>query len=205
MRTSRPSIARCSTPSTSLFARSVPNARKRPVESSKSNGSGKRSSDIVQRLVALERNALFVQVLRQSGAREHAVCDERRAAIRPAVADEDKWTRFRQRAALAPVAAHRADALVAEDHAPAVGTNLGVVRAHLDLDALPLEHRQDQLGQAARHDDRLTALDEPVETKAHLHVLNRPRHALLLVDTQPLEIATQRLSVTIEPFLDSAI
>jgi hypothetical protein len=31
--TSRPPIARCSTPSTNRFARSVPNARKRLVES----------------------------------------------------------------------------------------------------------------------------------------------------------------------------
>ena len=42
--TSRPPIARCSTPSTKRFARSVPNAWKRLVESAKSYGSGSRRS-----------------------------------------------------------------------------------------------------------------------------------------------------------------
>src|SRR4051812_49853453 len=101
MRTSRPPIARCSVPSTSRFARSVPNARKRPVESSKSNGSGKRSSDIAQRVVALEGHTLLVEILREPGAGEDTVGSERRAAIRPAVADEHERPPVRQRAPLA--------------------------------------------------------------------------------------------------------
>ena len=73
-----------------------------------------------ERLEALVRDALLVEVLREAGAREHAVGGERRAAVGPAVADEDERPLVGQRAALALVAAHRADALVAEDHAPAV-------------------------------------------------------------------------------------
>src|SRR3954470_2717351 len=103
MRTSRPAIARCSAPSTSRFARSVPNARNRPVESSKSKGSGKRSSDIEERLVGLVGHALLLEIDGEPGAREHTIGCERRAPVRPAVADEHERTLVRQRAALALV------------------------------------------------------------------------------------------------------
>src|SRR5436309_2668930 len=129
--------------STSRFARSVPNARKRPVESSKSNGSGKGSSDIAERVVAFERHSLLLEIVGEARAREDAVRRERRAAVGPAVADEDERMSIRQRAALALVAAVLADALVVEDHAPSVRPHLGVVRARLDVAALALDHRED--------------------------------------------------------------
>ena len=100
---------------------------------------------------------------------------ERRAAIGPAVADEDERALVRQRAALAAVAADRAQALVAEADAPAVRRRLGEVRAHLELDALALEHRQDQLRQAARDDQRPVALDELVEARRAARRSRPPR------------------------------
>src|SRR5256885_1988277 len=171
MRTSRPPIARCSSPSTSLFARSVPKTRKRRVDNSKSNGSGKRSSDIAERVEAFELHPLLLEVVREAGSREDAVRCERRATVRPAVADEDERVSIRQRPALALVAADLADALVAEDHAPPVRPHLGVVRAHLDVYAFALEHGQDQLRQPARHDHRVVPIDELMEAGAHLDVL----------------------------------
>src|SRR5262245_5133104 len=123
----------------------MPKTRKRAVERAKSYGSGKRSSDIAERVVALERNALFLEVLGKPGAREHTVGGERRAAVGPAVADEHQRSRRGQRAPLAHVTAHRARAVVTEDHAPALGAHVGVVRTHLDVDAFSLEYRQDEL------------------------------------------------------------
>src|SRR3954471_24965577 len=101
MQTSRPPIARCSVPSTSRFARSVPNARKRPVESSKSYGSGKRSSNVVQRVERLVGHALVLKVQSEAVAREDAVAGEGCAAVGPPVADEHDRACLRQRAPLA--------------------------------------------------------------------------------------------------------
>ena len=67
-----------------------PNARKRSVESSKSYGSGKRSSNVVEGLERLERHALAVEVLRERARREDAVGGERGAAVGVAVADVDE-------------------------------------------------------------------------------------------------------------------
>src|SRR5207253_1096041 len=128
MRTSRPATARYSVPSTRRFARSVPNARKRLVESAKSNGSGKGSSDIAQRVVPLEGHAFIPEVLGEAGAREDTIRGERGAAVGPAVADEDERLAVRKRTTLALVAADLADTLVAEDHTPPVGAHLRVVR-----------------------------------------------------------------------------
>src|SRR5439155_2036376 len=105
IRTSRPATARWSTPSTSRLARSTPNTRKRLVESSKSYGSGKRSSDIGERVEGLEGVAPVGEIARETVARKDALARERRAAVRVAVADEDQRVLVRQGSPFAAVAA----------------------------------------------------------------------------------------------------
>ena len=67
---------------------------------------------------------------------------------RPAAAPSGSERRLQR----SPQTGHRP--VVAEAHAPAVRRRVGEVRAHLDLDALALEHGQDQLRQPARDDHR---------------------------------------------------
>src|SRR3954468_18442252 len=179
IRTSRPRTARISTSPSTRLARSVPNARKRPVESSKSYGSGKRSSDIVERVVPLERDALLGEEVGEPSACEDTVRGERSAPVRPAVAHEHDRPLERQRATLAPVAADGARALMAKPHLPAVGRGIGEVRSDLELEPFPCEHRHDQLRQPARDDQGAVALDELVEAAAQLDVLDRSGSSLL--------------------------
>src|SRR2546423_11612866 len=112
------------------------------MESSKSYGSGKRSSDIEQRVEGLEGDAFGREVPREPVARKNAVAGEGGTPVRIPVAHEDERAVLGQRPSLAAVAAHRTRPLVPEAQAPAVPRRLGEVRAHVQLDSFAPAHRQ---------------------------------------------------------------
>src|SRR6185437_4866897 len=99
---------------------------------------------------------------------EHPVGGERGAAVRVAVADVDERAAGRQAAALADLAADRADGVVRPEHAPAVRARVDAVRDDVDGDPLAGEERLDRLVEPAREDERPEALDERAEARAHL-------------------------------------
>ena len=92
IRTSRPPTTRWRPPSCQRFARSAPKARKRSVESSKSYGSGKRSSNVVEGLERLVGHPEPVQVGGEQVTREDTVGGKRGAPVGDAVADVDERT-----------------------------------------------------------------------------------------------------------------
>ena len=80
---------------------------------------------------------------------------------------------------LARLTADRARLLVPEANPPAVGPRLEPVRDDVQLDAFALEHRLDQLVEAARDDERVMRARELGEAVAQARVLDEPGDDLL--------------------------
>src|SRR5439155_24671334 len=110
---------RCRPPSCPRLARSGPNARNRSVEISKSYGSGKRSSNLVQVVERLVRHALLVEIGGEAAPGEDTVGGQRAAAVRVAVTDVHDLAVRRERRALARLPADRTDRQLAPDRPPA--------------------------------------------------------------------------------------
>ena len=109
-----------------------------------------RVTDVVEVVVELIRNASLVQVLGEAVARKNASRRLRDAAIREPVSHVDEVTETRNVGPLAWLAADRTGPGVAKDGAPTIGARVEPVGAHLELQALALQHRIDELMEATR-------------------------------------------------------
>src|SRR5262245_15623924 len=111
---------------------SLPSTRKRSVESSKSYGSGKGSSNVVEGLERRVRAALALELVRQPAAGEHEVGGSCRAPVGHAVSRVRERPVLGKRSPFTHVTAHRAGPRVAKTQAPAAGQGVGLVRADLE-------------------------------------------------------------------------
>src|SRR6478735_9363039 len=102
-----------------------------------------RLAHVVQILEGLEGHTLSGEVLRQTGAGEHALRGKRRAAIGDAVADVHIRRRAGEGDPLARLTAHLARLALEERRAPTRRVGLDVVRHDRGRDALTGEHRLD--------------------------------------------------------------
>src|SRR5579859_810530 len=130
--------------------------------------------NIVEIAESLERVPDGREVAREPVAGEDALGSERRAAVGVAVTGVDVGPAAREDSALAGLSAGGAHGLVAPERAPALRPRVEPVREHLECDALALEHRLDQLVEAAREDHRAPRLRELAEAGAQRHVLADP-------------------------------
>ena len=131
--------------------------------------STERGGDVVQAAEALERQATLPGNGRAHPGRRRGRPQARRSDRRPR---RRRRRRVRLAAPPACTARHsRRTRVIAEPDAPAVRPRIHLVRPHLELDPLPLEHRLDELAQAGGQDQR------PARTRELAEAGRGPRRA----------------------------
>ena len=199
IRTSRPSTTRCSPPSCQRLARSTPNTRKRSVESAKSYGSGKRSSNVVERLERLV-------VGRRLRAGSPRATRGRRRGRRRARRSGRRCRHRRRRAAARPAGSAactcrgtpgRGPSSRKRSRQPSGSGSASLLRTSI-VDSLPFEHRADQLRQAARDDHGSGPGGEAVEPGPETDVLDGPGGDLGRARPQRPDLRRERLAVGAE-------
>jgi len=138
-------------------------------------------------------DAPLVQVLGETIAGEDASRRLRDTAIRESVPDVDEGTDARDVGPLTRLATDRTRLGVAKDGAPTVGAHVEPVGAHLELQALALQHRIDELVKAARDDEWTVTSRSCSKTCSDPHVRSDPGNDIGERGTYGLELESDHL------------